>query len=276
MPLHPYGRHADVPQVFARLRQQRAADERIDLFVRMPADHHVVLRLPLGEQFRIAVVAHVRHEYQHVALGPQLRGIFQGHRLRIGKLQPRETRFIARRMPRALVVGHHADKPDPDPVPVDDRVGRQLREGAGVAHHIGADHLEVHAVDHPPQERLPVVEFMVAQRRHVIPQFVHQGDHRHTGRRRHVHIGIPRPAVAGIDQHHHASTADASRGKFCIFACMSFVDSNTSVLSRGAQAAASAATATSPILSIPFITQVLVCQSYKLFISLHGFNPENL
>ena len=202
MPLHPYGRHADVPQVFARLRQQRAADERIDLFVRMPADHHVVLRLPLGEQFRIAVVAHVRHEYQHVALGPQLRGIFQGHRLRVGKLQPRETRFIARRMPRPLVVGHHADEPDPDPVPVDDRIGRQLREGAGVAHHVGADHLEVHAVDHPPQERLPVVEFMVAQRRHVKPQFVHQGDHRHTGRRRHVHIGIPRPAVAGIDQHH--------------------------------------------------------------------------
>ena len=167
----------------------------------VPADHHVVQRLRF-EQLPVTVVAHVRNQHQHVHFRTQFGGILRRHQLRIGELQPLETGGIARGMPGALVVGHHADEPDAETVLLDHDVGRQLREGARVAHHVGADDLEIHAVDHAAQKRLPVVEFVVSERRHVVAQAVHQGDHRHSGRGRHVHIGVAGPAVAGIDQHH--------------------------------------------------------------------------
>ena len=197
----PDRRNAHVLKIFPGLRQKRAVHQRIDLHMGMSADHHVEPGL-LSEQLHVAVVAHVRHEHQQIDLRTQFGSILHRHRLRIGKLQSLEARRIARRMPRAFVVGHHADETDADAVLVQNDIGRQLRKGAGVTRHVGAHHLERHAVDHAAQKRLPVVELMVAQRRHVVAEPVHQRDHRHAGRRGHVHIGVSGPAVAGIDQHH--------------------------------------------------------------------------
>lgn len=78
--------------------------------------------------------------------------------------------------------------------------GGQLRESACIAAQIGADDLEGHAVDHAAEESLPEVEFMVSERRHVVAEAVHQGDHGHSGRRGLVDIGVSGPAVAGIDE----------------------------------------------------------------------------
>ena len=197
----PDRRNAHVLKIFPGLCQERAVHQRIDLHMGMSADHHVEPGL-LSEQLHVAVVAHVRHEHQQIDLRTQFGSILHRHRLRIGKLQSLEARRIARRMPRAFVVGHHADETDADAVLVQNDIGRQLRKGAGVARHVGAHHLERHAVDHAAQKRLPVVELMVAQRRHVVAEPVHQRDHRHAGRRGHVHIGVSGPAVSGIDQHH--------------------------------------------------------------------------
>ena len=191
----------NVLEVFPGLRQERAVHQRIDLHMGVSADHHVEQRL-LSEQFLVAVVAHVRHEHQQVDLRAQPGGILHRHGLRVGKFQSPETRRIARGMPRAFVVGHHADETDADAVLVQNDIGRQLRECAGVAHHVGAHHFEIHAVDHTAQECLPVVELVVSEGRHVVAQPVHQRDHRHPGRLGHIHISVSGPAVPGIDQHH--------------------------------------------------------------------------
>ena len=103
-------------------------------------------------------------------------------------------------MPRTLVVGHHAHESDANPLPLDDDIRGQLRESACIAAQIGADDLEGHAVDHAAEESLPEVEFMVSERRHVVAEAVHQGDHGHSGRRGLVDIGVSGPAVAGIDE----------------------------------------------------------------------------
>ena len=165
----------------------------------MAADHQVEQPRP-AEQFLVAVVAHVGDEHQHVHPAPQLFGPADRLGLRIGKLQPGEARGIARRMARPLVVRHRTDESDLHAAAFDDRRSRQLREGAGVAQYVGADDLEIHAVDHPSQKRLPVVEFVVAERGHVVAEPVHQLDDRLARHGGLIDIGVARPAVAGIDQ----------------------------------------------------------------------------
>ena len=192
-------RRPDVVQVLARLREQRTVHHRIAHDVRMAADHHVE-ELCLREQLPVAVVAHVREQHQHVDLGAQRFGGAHRLLLRIGKSDPDKRGFVASRMPRALVVGDRPHEADLHAASLDDRRGRQVREGAGVAHGVGADDLEVHAVDHPAQVGLAVVELMVAECRRIVAQAVHQRNDRSTRHGALVHVGIARPAVAGIDQ----------------------------------------------------------------------------
>ena len=201
----------------------------------------------------VTVVAHVRHEYQHVApRAAALRHISGAIACGSGNSAPRNSMHCPPDAP-GLVVGHHADKPDPE-----SRPGRRSCRAATAGRcRCRSPHWRrpprSPCCRSSPQERLPVVEFMVAQRRHVATPVRSSGRssaYRASPPCPHRRSPVQRsPASTSTTSRavsRHASTADASRGKFCIFACMSFVDSNTSVLSRGAQAAAGAATATSP------------------------------
>ena len=212
-----------------------------------------------GEEFAVAVIAHVRDEHQHVDLPAQLAGAPCGLLLRVGEAEPGIARVVARRMARALVVGHHTDEADAHAAPLDNGPGGRLREGRRVAHHIGADHLEAHAVEHAAQEGLPQVEFMVAERRHVEPQAVHQREHRHAGRGGLVDKGVARPAVAGVDQHHVGHRVAAALDG-CGQLREAF-DFRMHVVGRQATVARAASTVTKrkrvPIFSI------FVCQNYK-------------
>ena len=201
MPLQAEHRHPDVAQLLARLQQGRPPDEGVDHHVGVAAQQQVVVAVR-REELAVAVVAHVRQQHQHVDLVAQLAGAARRRLLRVGEFEAGVARVVARRMARTLVVGHHADEADAHASALEDGPGGHLREGRRVAHHVGADHREAHAVEHAPQKGLSVVELMVAERRHVEPQTVHQREHRHAGRGGLVDKGVARPAVAGIGQHH--------------------------------------------------------------------------
>ena len=191
------GRYADVAQVLARLREQCAVHLLVDLLVAVAADHHVVGGLG-GKQFAVVRRPHVREEHQHVATVGD-RGEAAGHPLRIGEGEPAEDGLLSGRMAVALVVGNHADEADLHPVFLHDDAGLRLRHGRRIAEEVGADDRELREAEHVAQHPLSGVELVVAHRRRVVPETVHQFEDRTTALG-HVDVGVARPAVARVDQ----------------------------------------------------------------------------
>ena len=200
----PDAGRTDHPQLVARLPYHSAVHERIDHVVGVSADNHVVTVAPLRKLY-ILRFRHVRQQYENLAAVPVRCGC-AGSLHRVGKFETLENLVVAVGMP-VIVIGYHADEADAHAV-----VGLYRNTRAHVhkigTHvlHVGAHDVEIGILHGIAQESRPAVELVVAERRGIIAEFVHQVVNR-TPPLRQIDERIARPAVARIDKHRGDSVA---------------------------------------------------------------------
>ncbi len=157
-------------------------------------------------QQRVGLVAHVREQHDEIVVARKAVDDACGRLARRRELRAAERSALACGGDTAFVYHLGVDDARECYLPAfEDAAGGEFPEARRiVGREVGADYFEVVKIEQVGQMLHAVVELVVAQRRRVVTQPIHQRDDRRARHRSVVDEGMSRAAVARIDQQHVA------------------------------------------------------------------------